>query len=98
MCLYADGPHPGPTPPVGDAKGFVEVEVAYVSTDVAGASQTDLGTGQQGIDQHQGWLVGWWFEGWWIGWLGWVGWLVGWKDGLLGSLYMCEESLCRHRF
>ena len=39
----ADGPHAGPAAAVGDAEGFVQVEVADIGADVAGPAQADLG-------------------------------------------------------
>ena len=44
MCLYTDRTHPRASPPVGDAEGLVEVEVAHVGADVARTRQTHLAT------------------------------------------------------
>ena len=43
MGCHADGANAGATAAVGNAEGLVEVEVADIGTDVAGAGQTDLG-------------------------------------------------------
>ena len=43
VCGDADGAHPGAAAAVGNAKRFVQIEVADVGADVAGGGEADLG-------------------------------------------------------
>jgi hypothetical protein len=46
--LHADGAHAGPAAAVGDAEGLVQVEVAHVGADVAGAGEAHLHSAGRG--------------------------------------------------